>query len=126
MATAKVPVLKKASSAIKRSRQGELRHDRNTSVLSRLKTDEKKLRAALIAAPETAKVLFQDFTSALDKAAKKGVIHKNAADRKKSRLNVRIAGGAAPVVAKKKSGAKKATSAAVTKAKIAKSKAAKK
>jgi small subunit ribosomal protein S20 len=126
MATAKAPVIKKASSAIKRSRQGELRHARNTSVLSRLKSDEKKLRAALDADPEKARALFQDFTSALDKAAKKGVIHKNAASRKKSRLNVRIAGGAAPVAAKKKSGAKKSTSAAATKAKIAKSKAARK
>ncbi len=125
MATAKAPV-KKSSSAIKRSRQGEKRHARNTSVLSRLKTDEKKLRAALVAGTDEVKALYQSFTSALDKAAKQGVIHKNAASRKKSRLNVRFSGGAAPVAAKKKSGAKKATSAAVSKAKVAKAKAAKK
>ena len=125
MATAKAPVVKKSSSAIKRSRQGEKRHARNTSVLSRLKTDEKKLRASLAAGTEEVKGLFQHFVSALDKAAKQGVIHKNAADRKKSRLNIRLAGGAAPVAAKKKAGAKKATSAAATKAKVTKSKAAK-
>jgi small subunit ribosomal protein S20 len=106
MATAKAPV-KKSSSAIKRAQQGEKRHARNTSVLSRIKTDEKKLRAALAISLDEAKPLFQKLTSALDKAAKLGVIHKNAASRKKSRLNIRISGGAAPVVAKKKSGAKK-------------------
>jgi len=106
MATTKAPV-KKSSSAVKRSRQGEIRHARNTSVLSRLKTDEKKLRAAFETNVDEAKTLYQNFTSALDKAAKQGVIHKNAASRKKGRLNIRLAGGAAPVVAKKKSGVKK-------------------
>ena len=107
MATAKAPVLKKSSSAVKRSRQGDLRHARNVSVLSRLKTDEKKLRAALATSSEEVKGLFESFISALDKAAKQGVIHKNAADRKKSRLNLRLAGGAAPVAAKKKTAVKK-------------------
>jgi small subunit ribosomal protein S20 len=107
MATAKAPVLKKSSSAVKRSRQGDQRHARNVSVLSRLKTDEKKLRAALATSSEEVKGLFESFISALDKAAKQGVIHKNAADRKKSRLNVRLAGGAAPVAAKKKTAVKK-------------------
>ena len=122
MATAKAPV-KKSSSAIKRSRQGEKRHARNTSVLSSLKTDEKKLRSALATGTEEVKSLYQKFTSALDKAAKQGVIHKNAASRKKSRLNTRLAGGAAPVAAKKKSGGKKSPDAA-RKAKAAKSSAA--
>src|SRR5665213_1303412 len=107
MATAKAPVLKKSSSAVKRSRQGEKRHALNVSVLSRLKTDEKKLRAALATSSEEVKGLFESFISALDKAAKQGVIHKNAADRKKSRLNIRLAGGAAPVAAKKKTAVKK-------------------
>ena len=107
MATAKAPVLKKSSSAVKRSRQGDMRHARNVSVLSRLKTDEKKLRAALATSSEEVKGLFESFISALDKAAKQGVIHKNAADRKKSRLNLRLAGGAAPVAAKKKTAVKK-------------------
>lgn len=107
MATAKAP-LKKSSSAVKRSRQGEKRHASNVSVLSRLKTDEKKLRAALATSSEEVKGLFESFISALDKAAKQGVIHKNAADRKKSRLNIRLAGGAAPVAAKKKTAVKKA------------------
>jgi small subunit ribosomal protein S20 len=115
MATAKAPV-KKSSSAVKRSRQSEKRHDRNTSVLSRLKTDEKKLRTALESGADTVKVLFQDFTSALDKAAKQGVIHKNAASRKKSRLNSRLVGGTTPVAGPvKKAGGKKAAPKAKSK-----------
>jgi len=119
MATAKAPV-KKSSSAVKRSRQGEKRHAQNTSVLSRLKTDEKKLRAAMSAGSNDVKSLFQDFISAIDKAAKNGVIHKNAASRRKSRLNTRLSGGAVTDAVKvKKSGTKKAVT-------MAKSKAAKK
>lgn len=121
MATAKAPV-KKSSSAVKRTRQGEKRHARNTSVLSRLKTDEKKLRAALVNTPEEVKSLFTDFISALDKAAKQGVIHKNAASRKKSRLNKRLSGGAAPVAAKKKTAVKKVAVKAKTKLKTLKKK----
>ena len=109
MATSKAPV-KKSSSAAKRTRQGEKRHARNTSVLSRLKTEEKNLRSALEGGKDDAVALYQRFTSALDKAAKQGVIHKNAAARKKSRLNSRIAGGAKPAAEAKpkKASAKKA------------------
>jgi small subunit ribosomal protein S20 len=108
MATSK-PAVKKYSSELKRKRQTIKREARNTSVLSRLKTEEKKLRAALESGVDEVTVLFRNFASALDKAAKKGVIHKNVASRKKSRLNTRIAGGAKKVEApKKKSTAKKA------------------
>ena len=116
MATSKVPVLKKSSSAQKRTLQGEKRHARNVSVLSRLKTEEKKLRAALETGTEEVKALFNNFISALDKAAKQGVIHKNAASRKKSRLTTRVVAGPKPaaVVKPKKAKAaapkKKATS----------------
>ena len=122
MATAKAPVVKKSSSAVKRSRQGEMRHARNTSVLSRLKTDEKKLRAALQTGTDEVKALFENFISAIDKAAKQGVIHKNAASRKKSRLNTRVVAGPAPVAVVKP---KKAKAAAPKKA-AAKGKFAKK
>ncbi len=92
-----------------------MRHARNTSVISRLKTTEKKFRAALEVGVDEAKVIYKNLTSALDKAAKQGVIHKNAAARKKSRLNTRLAGGAQDaVVAKPK---KTAVKKVVTKAK---------
>jgi small subunit ribosomal protein S20 len=120
MATSKAAA-KKYSSELKRKRQSLKREARNTSVLSRLKTEEKKLRAALETGVDEVTVLFRNFASALDKAAKSGVIHKNVASRKKSRLNTRIAPGAKKVEApKKKSGAKKAVPKA--KAKTAKKK----
>jgi small subunit ribosomal protein S20 len=108
MATSK-PTAKKANSELKRKRQSVKRHARNSSIQSRLKTEEKKLRAALETGSEEATLLFKSFTSALDKAAKKGVVHKNAVARKKSRLNTRIAGGVKPAAAAKpKKAAKKA------------------
>jgi small subunit ribosomal protein S20 len=113
MATSKAPA-KKSNSELKRKRQAVKRQARNTSVLSRLKTEEKKLRAALESGVSEVKDLYKNFTSALDKAAKSGVIHKNAAARKKSRLNTRVSGPAKP----KKAAAKKAT----PKAKAAKKK----
>jgi len=101
MATTKAPV-KTSNSELKRKRQTIKRQARNTSVLSRLKTEEKKLRAALETGVDGVKALYQNFSSALDKAAKQGVIHKNAAARKKSRLNTRLAGGSKPAAAKPK------------------------
>lgn len=72
-------------SAAKRARQSEKRHALNTSVVSGLKSGQKKLRAALAAGKlDEAKAEYVKVASALDKAAKRGVIHKNSADRKKS------------------------------------------
>jgi small subunit ribosomal protein S20 len=117
MATTKTTA-KKANSELKRKRQSVKRRNRNTSILSKLKTEEKKLRTALEAGAESVKALYQEFTSALDKAAKSGVIHKNAAARKKSRLNTRISGGEKKVQpkAKKSGGAKAAATKARSKA----------
>lgn len=120
MATTKAPV-KKSNSELKRKRQAIKRQNRNASVLSRLKTEEKKLRAALDAGVAEVKDLYKNFSSALDKAAKGGVIHKNVAARKKSRLNTRVSGPAKATEAKpKKTAAKKA--APKPKAKAAKKK----
>lgn len=72
-------------SAAKRARQGEVRHARNSSVVSSLKSGQKKIRAAIAAGKfDEAKAEYAKVASALDKAAKRGVIHKNSADRKKS------------------------------------------
>ena len=106
MATSKAP--KKSLSELKRKRQSEKRRLRNTSVLSRLKTEEKKLRAALDSGTDEVKALYQKFSSALDKAAKQGVIHKNAASRKKGRLNTRLSGSAKPAAEVKKKAPAKA------------------
>ncbi|HLB33350.1 MAG: 30S ribosomal protein S20 [Verrucomicrobia bacterium RIFCSPHIGHO2_12_FULL_41_10] len=88
---------KKASSAVKRTRQGDLRHARNTSVLSRLKTEEKKILKAIEGEVESVGESFSMLTSMLDKAVKQGVLHKNTAARKKSIFNKRVVAGKSSV-----------------------------
>ncbi|HOE60373.1 MAG TPA: 30S ribosomal protein S20 [Kiritimatiellia bacterium] len=74
-------------SAIKRAKQSEARNVRNRAVKSRVLTARKKVLAAISAGEkEAAQKLYSDYTSVLDKAAKKGVIPKNTASRKKSRV----------------------------------------
>ncbi len=75
-------------SAAKRARQSVVRRARNASVLNALKSGKKKLRTALAAGKlDEAKSEYVNISAALDKAAKRGVIHKNSADRRKSALN---------------------------------------
>jgi small subunit ribosomal protein S20 len=79
-------------SAAKSARQNDRRSERNASVLASLKTGQKKLTKALASGkPDEAKAEFSKFSSALDKAAKRGVIHGNVADRKKSRISKTLA-----------------------------------
>ncbi len=73
--------------AVKWARQTEKRSARNKDVTSRLKTLYKKGASGTTPASEV--------ESALDKASSKGVIHKNKAARKKSRL-AKALGNAAP------------------------------
>ena len=74
-------------SAIKRARQNELRNGRNRSNRTRVKTITKSLYAnAASSTPETNLTALSNAQSIIDKAAKKGVIHKRAAARRKSRL----------------------------------------
>ena len=78
-------------SAAKRARQDVVRHGRNISILTRLKTEQKKLRKALEEKQiDTARLIFKEFCSQLDKAAKRGVIHRNSVDRKKSVYNRKL------------------------------------
>jgi small subunit ribosomal protein S20 len=77
-------------SQIKRNRQNEKRRQRNRAVRSSLNTGEK---AALAIAEEggDATEALSTAHSQLDAAASKGVIHKNTAARRKSRLTKRVA-----------------------------------
>jgi small subunit ribosomal protein S20 len=75
-------------SVAKRARQDTARRARNASVVSALKSGQKKVRAAVAAGKlDEAKSEFANVSAALDKAAKRGIIHKNSADRRKSALN---------------------------------------
>jgi small subunit ribosomal protein S20 len=82
-----------SKSAQKRARQSLKRRARNRSQRSALRTQIKKTMAALesgdasAAATELAKA-----ERHLDRAARKGLIHKNHAARRKSRLHARLAG----------------------------------
>ncbi len=72
----------------KRILQNNAAHERNKSVRSALKTKVRRFREALASgdAAATAAAL-QDANRALDKAASKGVIHKNQAANRKSSLS---------------------------------------
>ena len=72
-------------SAMKRVKVSKKKHLRNRMIKSGVKTAVKKYEAAL-----TQEQLSMA-SSALDKAATKGVIHKNAANRKKARLARKLA-----------------------------------
>ena len=73
-------------SQIKRNRQNEVRRVRNKAVRSELKTRVKNAGAAVDAGAETAEADTLLAIKRVDKAAANGVIHKNAAARRKSRL----------------------------------------
>jgi small subunit ribosomal protein S20 len=75
-------------SAAKRARQGGARRTRNASVTNALKSEQKKLRVALAGGKlDEARSEYSNASAALDKAAKRGIIHKNSANRRKSSLN---------------------------------------
>jgi small subunit ribosomal protein S20 len=74
------------ASAEKRNRQRVKRTDRNRAVKSALRTAVKKARAAMQSGLEGATALLITAQSALDVAAKKGVIPSKRASRVKGRL----------------------------------------
>ncbi len=75
-------------SALKRARQNEIRRMRNKATKTRVKSATKDVRQAADAAKlDDAVGVLNSAKSAIDKAAKKGVIHKNTAARKVSRLS---------------------------------------
>lgn len=83
---ANLPAAKKSIRADKKKRE------RNKTVKSRLKTLVNKLDDLIgQQKQQEAASLLREVMSALDKAAKAGVIKKNTASRKKSRLSIKIA-----------------------------------
>ena len=78
-------------SQIKRNRQNEVRRVRNKAVRSELRTRAKNAVAAVQNGDEASEGAVKLAIKRIDKAASKGVIHKNQAARRKSRLMRRIA-----------------------------------
>jgi small subunit ribosomal protein S20 len=83
-------------SAAKRARQTERRTLRNRSVLSRLRRVTKRVMSGGNPPDDHSA---RSLISAVDKAAKRGIIHRNAANRRKARLNKARRAAAAPSAA---------------------------
>lgn len=84
-----MPNIKSVKKDVLRSRQRQLR---NQAAKSRIKTFVKKTNAAIAAGDAaTITAAITEIASVVDKAAKRGIIHRNAANRRKSRLMSRAA-----------------------------------
>jgi len=77
-------------SQIKRNRQNLVRRERNKGVRSELKTRTKSAVAEAEAGAESAEDSLRRAVKRIDMAAAKGVIHKNEAARRKSRLMAKV------------------------------------
>lgn len=78
---------KRTKSGLKRKRQAVRRTARNRAVQSMIKTLVKKVRQVAAPAAQDIRAVIR----ALDAAARKRIVHPNAAARKKSRLMRRLA-----------------------------------
>lgn len=105
-------------SALKRIKVSEKKHQRNQAVKSSTRTFVKKARTVITQEPTAAQDDLKAAISALDIAARKGVIHRNNAARRKSRLmklfNTELAAAAAtadaPTTEEKPKRARRSTS----------------
>lgn len=83
--------MRKNKSAIKRARQSEKRRLRNSHVKSTMKTHIKRVISAMEnKEKESLDAVLRTTVSYINKAATKGVIHKNTAARKVSRLSRKV------------------------------------
>ena len=77
-------------SALKRIKTSAVRTARNRRIKSTVKTAVKNLQETVAKSPEEARESLVKAQKTLDKAVSKGVLHKNNAARKKSRLAKKI------------------------------------
>ncbi len=83
--------MNKHPSAQKRHRQSIKRHARNQAIRSRVRTFVKRVRESVDARNATeASERLKSATRAIDKAVTKGVLHRNTASRKISRLTLAV------------------------------------
>jgi small subunit ribosomal protein S20 len=77
--------------AKKRAKQAEVRRQRNTSHRSSMRTFLKRALKAIVSKDVTlAEQEYRLATAAVDKMVTKGIIHKNKANRHKSRLSAQL------------------------------------
>ena len=124
---------KRTASAKKQARAGARRAVRNRGVRSEVKTLVVKARKSLLGAPVAESdryALTLEAVRALDRAASKGVLHRNNAARRKARLTRQMAklavASPAPTGKGKKGGAAAAAAPAAAKTAASKAPAAKK
>lgn len=85
-----MPILK---SALKRMRSDKKRRERNQSIISSLKTGVKKFESLILqkkSPKDKLEAALKILVSKIDKAASKGIIHKNKASRLISRLTRKL------------------------------------
>jgi len=82
----------KSLSVIKRVRQNERRREINLAYKIKIKKARKKIEKLIAdnATKEELMEAYREYTKCVDKAAKKNIIHKNNAAKKKSRMNKKI------------------------------------
>ncbi len=78
-----MPNIKSVIKDVKKSRQNHLR---NVAAKSALKTYVKKAKSAIAGGDATVVTAVTNAVSFIDKTAERGIIHKNAAARRKSRI----------------------------------------
>lgn len=84
-----MPVIHK--STIRRARQAERRRERNRATMNTVKTITKKVLAAVAdKKADDATLLLRQAISTIGKAASKGVLKRNTASRRISRLTLRV------------------------------------
>ncbi|NLF86362.1 MAG: 30S ribosomal protein S20 [Lentisphaerae bacterium] len=83
-------------SAEKRAHQAVKRRTANRAVMSTIGTVRRKAMETVFKGADTAAVakVVAEYASTLDKAAKRGIIKRNTADRRKARLAQRVAAAA--------------------------------
>ncbi len=80
-----------SKAALKRVKINEVKRARNISAKSSIKTHIHKYETAITEGnTDTAASLYSKISGMLDKAASKGIIHQNAAARRKSRLAAKM------------------------------------
>jgi len=82
--------LANSKSAKKRVRTNERNRLRNLSIKTNIKTTVKKFLVALTVGKDEAQLALVNAQKTLDKAVTKGILKKNTASRKKSRLTVKF------------------------------------
>ena len=79
------------ASAKKRARQAEVARRRNASQRSMVRTAIKKVQAAIVGGDyDAAQAAYAAAVPVIDRMADKGIMHRNKAERHKSRLNAQV------------------------------------